>query len=132
VPSITGKALVALLPSSHAAFTRLWFASAPKGVYELHFSAFVALNRSDFNELEQDGAEYMLFEYLRRVNSTAAYAAWKEGLVLGEDRLSPRTESLLKELMQTALYPAGRQGAINGYGFIVQRRETFIAEEFAP
>jgi hypothetical protein len=125
-------ALVALLPSSHAAFTRLLFASAPKGVYELRFSAFVALNRSDFNELEQDGVEYLLFEYLRGVKSTAAYAAWKAGLVLGEDWLSPRTERLLKEPMKMARYPAGRLGAINGYRFIVQRRKTFTAEEFAP
>lgn len=125
------NALVALLPSSYAAVKRLLAIASPKAVYELHFSIFGALNRSDFNELEQDGVEYMLAEYLREVKSTAAYAAWKAGLVLGEDWLSPRTETLLRRLMRTARNPAGRLGAINGYRFIVQRRKTFTAEEFA-
>jgi hypothetical protein len=125
------NALVALLPSSYASVKRLLAIGTPKGVYELHFSIFGALNRSDFNELEQDGVEYMLAEYLREVKSTASYAAWKAGLVLGEDWLSPKTEKLLKMLMRTARYPAGRLGAINGYRFIMQRRRTFTAEEFA-
>jgi hypothetical protein len=127
-----GNALVASLPSSHASVKRLLSIGTPKEVYELHFAIFGALNRSDFNELEQDGMEYMLAEYLREVKSTASYAAWKAGLVLGEDWLSLRTERLLKVLMRTARYPAGRLGAINGYRFIMQRRGTFTAEEFAP
>jgi hypothetical protein len=126
------NALVALLPSSYASVKRLLSIGTPKGVFELHFSIFGALNRSDFNELEQDGVEYMLAEYLQEVKSTASYAAWKAGLVLGEDWLSPRTERLLRMLMRMARYPAGRLGAINGYRFIVQRRRTFTAEEFAP
>ncbi len=125
------NALVALLPSSYEAVKRLLAMTAPKSAYELHFSLFGALNRADFNELEQDGVEYMLVEYLRQVKSTAAYAAWKAGLVLAEDWLSPRTEAMLRRLMRTARYPAGRLGAINGYRFIVQRRKTFTAEEFA-
>jgi hypothetical protein len=125
------NALIAFLPTSHAVVQRLLLMSKPRSVFELHFSMFVALSRSDFNGLEQDGVEYMLSEYLREVKSTASYAAWKAGLVLGEDWLSPRTEALLKRLMRTARNPAGRLGAINGYRFIVQRRKTFTPEEFA-
>lgn len=123
--------LVALLPSSYAGLQRILALTTPKLVYEFHFSIFGALERSDFNKLEQDGIETLLSDYLREVKSTAAFAAWKAGLVLGEGWLSPRSEALLKTLMRTARNPAGRLGAINGYRFIVQRRKTFTAEEFA-
>jgi hypothetical protein len=126
------NALVALLPNSYTAIKRLLGMANPKEIYELHFSIFGALNRSDFNELEQDGLEYLLAEYLRGVNSTAAYAAWKAGLVLGEDWLTPKTEGLLADLMTTARFPAGRLGAINGYRWVVQQRGTSTDAELAP
>jgi hypothetical protein len=101
-------------------------------VYEIHFSIFGALNRSDFNDLESDGIEYILVDYLSEVKSSSSYAAWKAGLVLGEDWRSPKSELTLKRLMRSARFPAGRLGAINGYRFIVQRRGTFTPEEFSP
>lgn len=126
------NALVALLPRSTRTVERLLSQSAPNCIYELHFSIFGALGRSDLNDLEQDGIEYMLMEYLLGVKSTSAYAAWKAGLVLGEDWLSPRAEHLLVRLMMTAKFPAGRMGAINGYRFVVERRKSFTTGELSP
>jgi hypothetical protein len=126
------RALVALLPSSYSAVRRLLLAGAPKAVYEVHFSIFGALDRSLFNDLEQDGIEYAIVDYLSAVKSTSSYAAWKAGLVLGEDWISPQSELELKKLMKSARFPAGRLGAINGYRFILQRRRTLTTEELAP
>ena len=127
-----GKLLVAMLPQSHSAITQFLLASEPLALYELHFSIFGAFNRGDFNATEQDGIEYLISEYLYNVNSSASYAAWKAGLVLGEDWLCPRSEHLLKCLMRVARFPAGRMGAINGYRFVVERRKTFRPEELKP
>ena len=126
------KALIALLPSTYTLMKNLLSAKAPGRVFEVHFSIFGALSRSDFNGLEQEGLEYMLGQYLFDATSTAAYAAWKAGLVLAEDWLSPRSERLLIKLMAQAKYPAGRLGAINGYRFIVEHRRTFTEEEIRP
>jgi hypothetical protein len=126
------NALIALLPLSTRAIERLLSAANPRCVYELHFSLFGALSKAYFNDLEQDGIEYLLMTYLSEVRSTSSYAAWKAGLLLGEDWRSPRSEALLIRLMMSAKFPAGRMGAINGYRFVIERRKTFTTEELSP
>jgi hypothetical protein len=125
-------ALIALLPSSHDAVTRMLSARSPHGIYEAHFSMFVALDREALDPLQRDGIEFLLGDYLRNVRSAAAYAAWKAGLVLGFEWHSPRTERLLVDLIAHARFPAGRLGAINGYQWLVEHRKTFLPVELTP
>jgi hypothetical protein len=124
--------LIALLPSSYGLVKSVLSMTVPKAVYEMHFTMFALLERQEFNSLEQDGIELLLREYLMKVRSTAAFAAWKAGLVLAEEWLSDRSESLLIELMASARFPAGRLGAINGYRWLVAHRRTFSHAEFEP
>jgi hypothetical protein len=126
-----GKAMVALLPGSYDALKHMLFSSAPQGVFEVHFSIFSLLEPQEFNELERDGMEWLLTEYLFQVRSTKAYAAWRAGLALGDEWLSPRSEATLRRLIESAKYPAGRMGAINGYRYLVEHRRTFSHGELA-
>lgn len=125
-------ALIALLPSSYEAVIRILSARSPNAIYEVQFSMFVLLEKADFNQLERDGIELLLEDYLMDVPSTAAYAAWKAGLVLGFQWRSTRTERRLRELIKDARFPAGRLGAINGYAWLLNQRKTFSSEELAP
>jgi hypothetical protein len=126
------RAVASLLPDSWSLMRELLFTTKPKAVYEVHFSLFGSLDPDNFNQLERDGIELLLVEYLFQVRSTAEFAAWKAGLVLGEEWRSERSEMELRWLMTSARFPAGRMGGINGYRFIVQRRETFVEDELRP
>ena len=125
-------ALVALLPSSYESVQRVLSSRSPVGIYEVHFSIFNALDRDEFNRLEQDGIEALLAEYLMNARSTAAYAAWEAGHVMGHDWFSPRTERALIHLIANARFPAGRLGAINGYSWLVQYMQATTRAGLAP
>jgi len=127
-----GRAVAACLPDSFDVARDLLFSPKSKCIFEAQFSFFGALDPENFNQLEKDGIELLLVEYLSRVRSTESYAAWKAGMVLGEEWRSSRSELELRWLMKSARFPAGRLGAINGFRFIIQKRRTFTADELLP
>jgi hypothetical protein len=131
-PMYLAWGLVALFPSSCESVRRILFRRSPANIFEVHFSIFNSLDRDDFNPLEQGGIETLLAEYLMNISSTAAFAAWEAGHIMGHEWYSPRTERALVDLIARARFPAGRLGAINGYSWIANHKENITRADLAP
>ena len=126
------RILVALLPRTFDLIEEILSRKAPRGIHDVHFTMFAALEKSDFNCTEQSGVEYLLVNYLMMVRSSASYSAWKAGLTLGDAWYSARSEMRIVELLSSAKYSAGRLGALNGYEHILKHRKPLTEERLGP
>jgi hypothetical protein len=108
------RAIIALLPESMTCVTKVLADRTARFWYEIHFIMFAALEREDFTLDEQREIETILAGYIRDVNRTSGFAAWKAGDVLGEEWRNGRTVNLLQDLLTSATYAAGRLAAIHG------------------
>jgi len=108
------RLIVALLPKTFAVFEKLLFDFSKPLWYEVHFTAFSALDRSDLSEADQKLVLALVERYLLNTKSDAGFAAWKAGDILGDEWYAPETVEILERLLSSAHYVAGRNAALHG------------------
>jgi hypothetical protein len=108
------RLIVALLPKTFPIFEKLLFDFSMSLWYEVHFTAFSALDRSDLSEADQKRVLALVERYLVNAKSEAGFAAWKAGDILGDEWYAPETVQILERLLSSARYVAGRNGALHG------------------
>lgn len=114
------RLIVALLPETLPAFERLLRDCKSPLWYEVHFILFVALVRKDLGRDDQARVLRLVHGYLSGVSSSAGYAAWMAGDLLGEQWLDAETVKMLEELLLNARHPAGREAALHGIQHALQ------------
>jgi hypothetical protein len=108
------RLLVALLPKTfHILETILADCSSPFW-YEVHFTAFSSLDRSDLSKADQERVLILVEKYLKNAKSEAGFAAWKAGDILGDEWHAPESVEILQRLLAGARHPAGRNAALHG------------------
>jgi hypothetical protein len=82
--------------------------------YEVHFTVFAALDRSELSETDQKQVLALVEKYLINAKSEAGFAAWKAGDILGDEWYAPETVEILERLLSSARHIAGRNAALHG------------------
>ncbi|HEY1499112.1 MAG TPA: hypothetical protein VGF88_06010 [Acidobacteriaceae bacterium] len=108
------RTLVALYPEAESQIRRMLKDRKQRFWYEIHFTMFSALERDDFAEADQLDIEDILTQYIRGVERSSGFAAWKAADILGDEWRNERTVELLKGLVKSAIFPAGRMAALHG------------------
>ena len=113
----TVKTLVALLPMS-ADVIRSWVCTM-EGDYvnEVHFTLFCFLDQVPaLADAEEFAAEVpsMIEEYLLRIKTESAHAAWMAGDLMGDHWKTSESLPVLVRAAKEARYVAGRKGALHG------------------
>jgi hypothetical protein len=108
------RLIMELLPKTFPVLERLLSDSSSPLWYEVHFTAFNSLYRSDLNEIDQMRLLVLVEQYLMNAKSEAGAAAWKAGDMLGDEWYTPETLQILEKLVLSARYVAGRKGALHG------------------
>jgi hypothetical protein len=108
------RLIVALLPETFTTLEDLLSDSSSPLWYEVHFTAFSALDRSDLSEADQKKVLALVERYLVNAKFDAGFAAWKAGDILGDEWYAPETVQILERLLSSARYVAGRNGALHG------------------
>jgi hypothetical protein len=106
--------VVGLLPRTFPLLRELFADKSTDFWYEAHFTTLVLLDRRDLTEGDQRRVVHLVGEYLRNIRSPADHAAWKAGDFLGDHWRDGETIAILKELVLSARYVAGREGALHG------------------
>jgi hypothetical protein len=109
------RCLVGLLPTSAATIRRLLRSTTPRHMYEVHFTLFCYLDEAA--DVDRDfGAEVppLAATYLSSIDRETACAAWMAGDLLGDHFPPSLSEPLLRRLVFSARYTAGRLGALHG------------------
>ncbi len=121
------KVLVALFPRTLENIKFLLEKNSDASVYEVHFSFFCFLDQVP----RLTGAENFAFkvpiliaDYLDRVKSETAQAAWMAGDLLGDHWEAETAFSVLSRAAEGANSAAGRLGAIHGLSHLVTRLES--------
>lgn len=115
------RLIVALLPRTFPVLERLLSDFSTSLWYEVHFTAFSALDRKDLSAADQERILKLIDRYLTSVKSESGFAAWKAGDMLGDEWYSPETARLLANLVQSARYVAGRKGALHGIAHAIEK-----------
>jgi hypothetical protein len=108
------RLIVALLPKTFPVLEKLLSDFSMALWYEVHFTAFAALDRSDLSEANQRQVLALVERYLLNAKSEAGFAAWKAGDILGDEWYAPETVEILERLLSSARYVAGRNAALHG------------------
>lgn len=108
------RVIVALLPETFPFLEKLLSDSATPLWYEVHFTAFSALDRDDLSESDQRQVLALVERYLVNAKSEAGFAAWKAGDILGDEWYAPATVEILERLLSSARHVAGRNAALHG------------------
>jgi hypothetical protein len=108
------RLVVALLPKTFSALEKLLSDFSVPLWYEVHFTAFSSLDRSDLSEADQKRVLTLIEKYLLNAKSEAGFAAWKAGDILGDEWYGPETVGILERLLYSARYVAGRNAALHG------------------
>jgi hypothetical protein len=108
------RLIVALLPTTFPLFEKMLSDSSRPLWYEVHFTAFAALDRGDMSEADQKHVLALTEQYLVNAKSEAGFAAWKAGDLLGDEWHSPETVDILERLLSSARYVGGRLAALHG------------------
>jgi hypothetical protein len=108
------RLIVALLPKTFPFLEKLLSDFSIPLWYEVHFTAFSALDRSDLNKTDQKQVLALVERYLINVSSDAGFAAWKAGDMLGDEWYAHDTVEILTRVVRSARYVAGRNGALHG------------------
>lgn len=108
------RLIVELLPKTFPVLERLLSDNSSPLWYEVHFTAFNSLDRSDLSETDQVRVLALVEDYLMNAKSDAGAAAWKAGDMLGDEWYTPETLRILEKLALSARYVAGRKGALHG------------------
>jgi len=108
------RTIVALLPESFSSIKELLSDSESRLWHQVHFIIFAALDRKELRKNDQIRVLKLIQSYIREAKSSAGYAAWKAGYMLGDNWLSEETVKMLEELLFSAKYPAGRKSALHG------------------
>lgn len=108
------RLIVALLPKTFSVLEKLLSDFSMPLWYEVHFTTFSSLDRSDLNEVDQKRVLTLVEEYLVNAKSEAGFAAWKAGDILGDEWYAPETVKILERLLSSARYVAGRNAALHG------------------
>jgi hypothetical protein len=108
------RLIVALLPHTFHAFEKLLSDFSLSFWYEVHFTAFSALDRRDLSEADQRRVLALVEKYVQNSKSEAGFAAWKAGDILGDEWFGPETVEILERLLSSARYVAGRNAALHG------------------
>ncbi|SRR5713226_2973768 len=108
------RLIVALLPEVFPILEKLLSDFSMSLWYEVHFTAFSALDRSDLSKSDQKQVLALVERYLVNAKSEAGFAAWKAGDILGDEWFAPETVEILERLLSSARYVAGRNAALHG------------------
>jgi hypothetical protein len=108
------RLIVALLPHTFHVLEKLLFDFSLSFWYEVHFTAFSALDRRDLSEADQRKVLALVEKYVQNSKSEAGFAAWKAGDILGDEWFGPETVEILERLLFSARYVAGRNAALHG------------------
>lgn len=108
------RLIVALLPKTFMVLEKLLSDFSAPLWYEVHFTVFAALDRSDLSEANQKQVLALVERYLLNAKSDAGFAAWKAGDILGDEWYSPETVKILEKLLFSARYVVGRNAALHG------------------
>jgi hypothetical protein len=108
------RLIVALLPKTFPILEKILFDCSAPLWYEVHFTAFSALDRGDLSEADQNRVLTLVEQYLVNAKSEAGFAAWKAGDTLGDEWYAPETVEILETLLSSARYTAGRNAALHG------------------
>lgn len=120
----TIKVILALTPES-ATNIRNWIVEEARSyTYEVHFTLFCFLDRilnsPDTSKFIVEVGE-LLEEYLLRVKSESAHAAWMAGDLLGDHWPLNVSLPILTRAATRARFVAGRLGAIHGLAHALKR-----------
>lgn len=108
------RLIVALLPRTFSVLRKQLFNSSMPLWYEVHFTAFGALDRRDLSEADQKQVLALVEQYLVNAKSDSGFAAWKAGDILGDEWYAPETVQILVRLLSSARYSVGRNAALHG------------------
>src|SRR5579864_3506472 len=108
------RLIVALLPKTFPVLEKLLSDFSMPLWYEVHFTAFSSLDRSDLGEADRRRVLALVERYLVNAKSDAGFAAWKAGDILGDEWYAPETVEILERLLSSARYVAGRNAALHG------------------
>jgi hypothetical protein len=115
------RLVVALLPKTFATLQELLSDQSSPLWYEVHFIIFSALDREDLSTKDQKRALGLVRKYLIDVSSSAGYAAWKAGDLLGDEWRDSETVGMLEELLFSAKHAAGRKAALHGIEHAIKK-----------
>src|SRR5581483_3102931 len=115
------RLIVALLPKTFPALEELLSDSSSPLWYEIHFTAFSALDRDDLTARDQRRVLTLIENYLLNAKSGSGYAAWKAGDLLGDEWNTRETVQVLKELLFSARHVAGRRAALHGMEHAIKK-----------
>lgn len=122
---LMARCLAALIPDSlEAIATALRTDHLTESIAELQFSIFVALSDipvfiTDTPTLED--LTHLLKEYLLRIDSDMAQAAWMAGDLLGDHWPLHMALPVLRDAVRRATNAAGREGAVHGLSHALGR-----------
>jgi hypothetical protein len=108
------RLIVGLLPKTFSALEKLLSDFSMPLWYEVHFTTFSSLDRSDLSEADRKRVLTLVEKYLVNAKSEAGFAAWKAGDILGDEWYAPETVKILERLLSSARYVAGRNAALHG------------------
>jgi hypothetical protein len=108
------RLIVALLPRTFTIFKQLLSNCSVSFWYEVHFTAFSALDRGDLSKSAQQQVLALVEQYLVNAKSDAGFAAWKAGDILGDEWYALDTLEILTRVVRSARYVAGRNVALHG------------------
>jgi hypothetical protein len=108
------RLIVRLLPKTFPVFEKLLADFTSPLWYEVHFTAFCALDGQDLGEADQRRVLTLIERYLANAKSESGYVVWKAGDLLGDEWHSPETDQILERLLFSAKHAPGRLGALYG------------------
>jgi hypothetical protein len=115
------RLIVALLPKTFLVLEKLLGDFSSPLWYEVQFTIFCALDRGDLSKSDQRRVLTLVERYLMNVKSTAGYAAWKAGDLLGDEWNAPETVQILERLLFSAKHVSGRKSAIHGLKHAIEK-----------
>jgi len=115
------RVMTALLPKTFAVFEDLLNDRTSPLWYEVHFSLLAQFWSSGLSEDVQKRVTALVKNYLSTIRSSAGFAAWKAGNLLGDWWYSEETVRILEHLAISAKYAAGRMGALQGIDEALQK-----------